>query len=103
MNIPIANHSRKVLLALSASCALLLPACLPPPPGVHVRAVVSNPGYYDRVPHNYHGSYYQHDGRYYYGGRHDVGHYHWNGQDYDSRYYHSGRYYYGGRHYDPYQ
>lgn len=100
MKTPFANHSRKVLLALSASCVVLLPSCLPPPPHVQVRAVLAEPGYYDTLPTGYRGEYYQEGGRYYYGGRHEVGRYQWNGRVYDSRYSHNGRYYYNGRHFD---
>ena len=89
------------MLVASVACVALLPSCLPPPPGVHVRAVFGEPGYYDALPYGYGGEYYRHGGRYYYGGRHEVGRYRWNGQVYDNRYYHNGRYYYGGQHFIP--
>lgn len=98
MKTPIGNLSRKALLLSSAvAFVTLLPSCLPPPPLHHVRAVVRGPGYYDSLPSSYRGDYYQHNGRYYYGGRHEVGHYRSDGRVYGNRYYQGGRYYYGGQ------
>lgn len=100
MKIPPANHLRKILLLTSSvAFVAVLPSCLPPPPGIHGRVVLNTPGYYEALPRGYGGEYYQHDGRYYYGGRHETGHYRSEGRVYDNRYYHGGRYYYGGQHY----
>ena len=70
MNTSITKHSRKILL-LSASVAFvaLLPSCLPPPPRLHARVALHEPGYYDTLPGDYRGDYYLHGGRYYYGGQ----------------------------------
>lgn len=94
----IGKHPRKILI-LSSSVALiaLLPSCLPPPSMVHGRVPIRTPGYYDALPGDYRGDYYQHSGRYYYGGRHEVGRYRSDGRVYGNRYYHGGRYYYGGQ------
>lgn len=62
-------------------------------------AVYSIPGVYASLPDDYHGSYYRHDGRYYYGGTREEGRYLDNGRYYNDRYSHNGRYYYGGQYY----
>ncbi len=73
-------------------------SCLPPPPPgpPGSRAVVHGPGFYHRLPPRYAGEYYLHGGRYYYGGRHELGRFRYEGRYYPSRYSHGGRYYYGG-------
>ena len=74
MKTPIAHLSRKVLLLSSAVAFMaLLPSCLPPPLPYRARVSVRGPGYYDSLPSDYRGDYYQHGTRYYYGGRHESG------------------------------
>lgn len=100
MNTTSAKPFRKlVILSVSLAGIAMLPSCLPPPPGVHVRATLHEPGYYDALPPGYAGDYYLYGDRYYYGGRHELGRFRYNGRVYGNRYYHGGRYYYGGQYY----
>ena len=102
MKTPIAHLSRKVLLLSSAVAFMaLLPSCLPPPLPYRARVSVRGPGYYDSLPSDYRGDYYQHGTRYYYGGRHESGRFRYEGREYQNRYNHGGQYYYGGQYYNP--
>ncbi len=89
-----------LLTSFAIAAVSLLPSCVVEPGRQgHRRAVVYQAGIYDQLPAGYLGSYYWRDGRYYYGGRYELGRYRWHGRNYDHRYYHDGRYYYGGRYY----
>ena len=104
MKTTFAKPSRKILLlSCAVAFAAALPSCLPPPPYYRARVAVRGPGYYEALPSDYRGDYYQHEGRYYYGGRHEVGRYRYEGREYGNRYYHGGQYYYGGQYYQPRQ
>lgn len=91
---------RITLPVLALATIALLPSCVIEEQRGYYRrptAVISTPGFYASLPGSYRGEYYQHDGRYYYGGRHEQGHYRYNGRIYDQRYNHNGQYYYGGQ------
>jgi hypothetical protein len=99
------RFSRKTVLAAGSVALLaLLPSCLPPPPPgpyPYGRAVVAGPGFYAALPPRYAGEYYLHQGRYYYGGVHQVGRFRYQGRVYPGRYLHNGQYFYGGVHHPP--
>lgn len=85
----------------SIAIIALLPACIVEDGPYYGRrhVVVRGPGVYAALPSGYAGSYYSHQGRYYYGGRHEDGRFQSDGQYYNHRYTHDGRYYYGGQYY----
>ena len=102
MNSILAKIPRRLLLpALAVGIVTLLPSCIvveePYYRHPHYYGPAYRPGVYAVLPPGYGGAYYFHEGRYYYGGRHEVGRFYWNGRYYDHRYSHNGRYYYGGR------
>jgi hypothetical protein len=66
-------------------------------------AVVVTPGHttvttgvWTTVPDDYDGDYYLYNKRYYYGGKHEVGDFKWEGRSYKDRYMHDGKWIYGG-------
>lgn len=56
-------------------------------------------GYYRTLPRGHNSPYYQHNNRYYYGGRYEPGRFNYHGRVYNGRYNHGGHYLYGGNHY----
>lgn len=54
-------------------------------------------GVWTTVPEDYDGDYYVHQNHYYYGGKHEVGEFEWEGHHYKDRYEHEGKWVYGGK------
>ncbi len=99
MNITTKLQKRISIPVLSLAAMTLLAGCIVEEgPRYHSRhVVVQGAGIYASLPGDYRGSYYSHQGRYYYGGQREVGRYRSDGRYYNDRYSHNGRYYYGGQ------
>ena len=85
-------------LVIVVGISLLMPSCVVRPVrgGVAV-SPAPGVGVYTSLPRGFTAPYYAHGGRYYYGGRWEVGRFHDHGRVYTGRYFHNGRHIYGGR------
>ena len=82
-------------LASGLSMAPLLqaePVVVETPGHVTVRT-----GVWTTVPDEYDGDYYTHEHHYYYGGKHELGDFEYEGRHYPERYEHEGKWLYGGK------
>src|SRR3954468_7423902 len=92
----------KIILSLSVAAGLTaIPMLRAEPPVVVTPGTTTTTtvrtGVWTTVPDDYDGAYYLYNKQYYYGGKHEVGDFDWEGHHYSDRYFHDGKWIYGGK------